>query len=69
MGDAGAAWVCWGSVVSSCVWAVAFAAAEGMMVREMVASGSWSSNVWAEVRSWRKRDGGCDWIACRDMVG
>lgn len=42
---------------------------EGMMVREIVESGSWSSNVWAEVRSWRKRLGGWDWIAWREMVG
>ncbi len=42
------------------------------MVREIVESGSWSSNVWAEVRSWRKSEGGVKvpvWIAWRVMVG
>jgi len=51
------------------------------MVREIVESGSWSSNVWAEVRSWRKSEGGVNvpvgrageggrvWIAWRVMVG
>lgn len=45
------------------------AVGEGMTVREIVESGSWSSNVCAEVRSWRKRLAGWDWIAWREMVG
>ena len=36
---------------------------EGMTMREMVESGSWSSNVCEEVSSWRKSDGGSDWMA------
>lgn len=44
-----------------------------MIVREMVASGSWSSKGGESVRSWRKSDGGEvgveRWIACRDIEG
>ena len=43
------------------------------MVMEIVESGSWSSNVWAEARIWRKREAGWEgegrWIACSDIEG
>jgi len=42
---------------------------EGVIVREIVESGSWSSNVCAAVRSWRKRRAGWDWMAWREMEG
>lgn len=42
----------------------------GVIIRETVASGSWSSKVEDWVRSWRKSEGGVElWIACREMEG
>lgn len=44
-------------------------AAEGVMTRDMVESGSWSSKVEAWVRSCRNREGGEDCRAWREMDG
>lgn len=45
---------CKSSAAAEC-WVEVLGAGEGVIVREIVESGSWSSNVWAAVRSWRKR--------------